>query len=134
MGLHWNFTRGLPTENYPEPEDRMNPVTETLIWATMAIDIGTLDESTAAEFYARIHLYEVLNGAFLQGPDGPTFLTPADIQAHLGLQTNVTHVPSRTVWMKRIVERPMADYERVYYGETGAERPAPKTRKKATAR
>lgn len=105
MALHWNLEA---IENHKEvcwietdekgddgePRVRMNPVTETLIFMTMAVRMGSITEANADDFYARVGLIERLDGAMMHkyedGERKDKFFTPEDIHAHIGLVCNVT--------------------------------------------
>lgn len=84
----------------------MNPVTNQLIWATMAVDIGVIDDKTVDEFIFRIRLYEKLFGAMLRYSDerGDRPFTADDVIAHKGLRTNVFPMKTRAQWLKRMGE------------------------------
>jgi hypothetical protein len=70
---------------------RMNPVTETLIFMTMAVKLGSITKTNADDFYARLKLIEKLDGPFMTDSEGKARLfTPEDIAAHVGLACNVT--------------------------------------------
>ena len=77
-----------------KPRFRLNPVTETLIFMTMPVRLGSITQANADDFYARVKIMEKLDGPFLHGfRDGKRqdrFFTPQDIQAHIGLGCNVT--------------------------------------------
>lgn len=95
----------------------MSPVTNALIWATLGIGIGVIDDTTVDEFSARLDLWQKLYGALLQGPIthdddgnqlpepdwGPILVTKDDVVAHKGLSTNVFPMETRTAWVKRTV-------------------------------
>lgn len=85
----------------------MSPVTHSLIFATMGVGIGVLNDETIPEFAARLDIYQKLNGALLSERDGdgwkPRPLTLEDIQAHKGLSTNVFPLERRAAWIKRVV-------------------------------
>lgn len=68
-----------------------NPVTTTLVWASMQTGIGRITEKNAAEVYARVHFCEAVNGPFLRRASGaPHEITPEEVQAHIGLSTNAS--------------------------------------------
>lgn len=76
-----------------KPLYRMNTVTETLIFMTMAVHMGSITETNADEFYARLKLIEQLDGPFMwkteDGKKVDVYFTPEDVQAHIGLACNV---------------------------------------------
>jgi len=93
--------------------DEAWPVTQAIIFATMAVGIGDLSEANLPEFYARISLYEQVGGAFLREftDDGPVDrpLTYDDLRARVGLKTNVFPVETRAKWLKRVVGNTLDD-------------------------
>ena len=106
MSLNWNLEA---IENHKEvcwiktdekgddgePRVRMNPVTETLIFMTMAVKLGSITEANADEFYARLKVIEKLEGPFMfkteDGKKVDVYFTPEDVQAHIGLACNVSN-------------------------------------------
>lgn len=67
----------------------MNPVTEALIWATMAIGVGEITSKTIDKFFERLRLVEKLSGPMLSSQSGDYIITRADVEKHMGLRTNV---------------------------------------------
>lgn len=63
-----------------QPGERtMQPVTETLIWATMLVGISQITEKNYREFYLRDKMLYL-----------DSTLTVADCKRHIGLKTNAT--------------------------------------------
>lgn len=87
----------------------MSPVTNTLIWTTMIVGIGVIDDRTIDEFVARVELHQKLHGAlmssFEDGKWSDRPLTREDIEAHKGLSTNVFPMETRTKWVTRTVTK-----------------------------
>lgn len=118
MALSWDLTKVVDREvKYPaDAEGRQNVVTYALIWATMLAGIGEITEKTAGEFYARVHTYEVLQGALVKGQDEETLdwvdmpITLEQVRDHIGLRTNVFPTEARAKWLKRIVGARMNEY------------------------
>lgn len=114
MSLDWNLT-GIKDYNEvcwitdDKGEKRLDGVTQTIIWATMAVGIGTITEANAPEFFARISIIEDMDGAWMIGPDGPVRFTYEDVVRHIGLKTNVFPEETRAKWIKRQVTRVMDD-------------------------
>lgn len=63
--------------------DRQWEITDAIIWATMAVDIGEIKESNYEEFYARLKMVEKVYGG------RPYQITLADLKRRIGLGTNV---------------------------------------------
>jgi hypothetical protein len=87
------------TRCYVQQEDessRMNPVTEALILATMAIGLRTITKSNVDEFAHRIEQYQRVSGALLNRWDAetakfePLRITYGDVRDHIGLTTNAS--------------------------------------------
>lgn len=86
-------------------ERRMNPVTETLIFGTMAVGLGGITDKNVDEFAARFRVMEKIHGAFLykfnEDVREDWFLSDEDFIAHIGLACNVTN-ETRAKWASRI--------------------------------
>lgn len=82
-------------------EERLNPVTEAIIWKTIAVDIGRITEENYKEFAARTHVWEEVFGKSLRQGGQDLGLTVEDIKAHIGLSTNVSN-RTRAQWQKRL--------------------------------
>lgn len=125
MALKWDVTKienheEVTTVQDADGNDIWNPVTETLVWLAMFTDIGwEITEENAPEFYARIYVYERLNGALLRSRDEETGkvsdrpITPEDVRSHIGLSVNVSAV-SRSKFLKKQGERALDDGVRKY--------------------
>lgn len=99
MSLNWNLTK---INNYMEVcwvtkddgSEELNPETNALIWATMAVGMGNITEDSASDFYSRIRLYEKMFGTFLMSFDDNGKkehpITPEVVNRHIGLHTNVS--------------------------------------------
>ena len=105
MALHWDITKC--NEMLELQSDTEWPITNALIWLTMAVDMGKITDTNIGEFYARTKVWEAVTGAMVTkiGDDKDTledyFLTFADIHKRIGLSTNVSNVTT-TNWFKRI--------------------------------
>lgn len=100
-------------------EEYLHPITDSLIWATMALGLNEITESNVDEWEARYALayatrwlgpLSVWNGQPV-GPNGENahcfterYITRADLEQHIGLYTNA-NVESASAWRKRVVER-----------------------------
>jgi len=108
-------TQDDPNHGIVAGKKYMSPVTNALIWSTIAVDLPGITEANAGEFFARIRIWETLFGAWLVRaevdgvrPEGAAaFITEDEVVAHIGLTCNVSPV-SRAKWLKRI-DREMND-------------------------
>jgi hypothetical protein len=124
MALTWDISKAIEregreqffvqdgTDSEGKPMYRLRPVTEHLIWSTIFVGIGELNDENEAEFFARLRLWEKVHGASVslpvEGSEGEFadhFTTPADVRLHLGLTTNVFPKDSRAKFLKRLTDR-----------------------------
>jgi hypothetical protein len=122
MSLNWNAqavpedvrtivaTVDEPMHGIKAGDRIMSPITHTLIWATMAVGIGVIDDETAPEFYARLNLltklglYGEVNEFDAEGKwTGERAITREEVDAHKGLTTNVFPMETRASFVKRWV-------------------------------
>jgi hypothetical protein len=122
MSLDWNLTKIKNSEEVcweknEDGTDKLNPVTESLIWLTMAIDIGSITEENQSDFYCRIAMYEKLFGTMLSyWKDSEKIsvpITPEDIHNHIGLSTNVGK-GTDAAFRKRIVENFIREHKQKF--------------------
>lgn len=70
-------------------------VTESLIFATMAVDMGSITEANVTEFAERLAAWQILNGGILRGWDEENKkftdlpVTMEMLRLRIGLKTNV---------------------------------------------
>lgn len=118
MSLNWNLgpnadeiLRRYPSVKHEDGTESQNPVTYTIVVSTMAIGIGKLTKAKAAEFYARLSVLDRLHGPFVRDGEGkPRPITPEDILAHVGLETNVFPEETRAKWTKRILDDRLSSF------------------------
>ena len=110
MSLNWQIDGIIDYETkcWIEEEDggkRLNPVTETLIFGTMFVGLGSITNTNVDEFAARFRIMEKIHGAMLfkweDGERKDWFLSDEDFIAHIGLAVNVTN-ETRAKWSSRI--------------------------------
>lgn len=83
----------------------LNPKTRAIIWRTMPVGIGVINERTIPEFWARNVVWLTLNNL-------DEDFTLDDLRQHSGLATNVFPEESRTKWVKRIIGGHLDDLKR----------------------
>ena len=122
MSLNWDLTKiknyeELCWEKNEDGTSRLNVVTDSLIWLSMAIGIGRITEENAPEVYGRIAAYEKLFGSFMIKFDDNgkqrVFVTPEDVSNHIGLSTNVGK-ETEASFRKRIVDNFMHEQKRKF--------------------
>jgi hypothetical protein len=91
VALHWD-TRACDERIKNEKEWG---ITESLIFATMAVDMGSITEANVTEFAERLAAWQILNGSILRGWDDENKkfvdlpVTMEMLQLRIGLKTNV---------------------------------------------
>lgn len=101
MSLDWDLSKIEDRDTVCRVTDAdgnkvMSPATHALIWSTMAVGLGQITEKNAEVFYARVSYWEALRNI----PQDER-ITPTDVQAHIGLRTNVSDETDRQ-WLLRI--------------------------------
>lgn len=117
MSLDWSLTEikdyetlcwiAPPEGDAGQGDKVLNPVTNTIIWATMAVGIGHLTENRAEEFHDRLTFIERLFGPMSKKLDEEGKIvglpiTLDDVKAHIGLRTNVPY-ERNTNWAPRML-------------------------------
>jgi hypothetical protein len=118
MSLNWNLSEIKNHDDLCWNEDEtMNPVTHTMIFATMIVGLHGITEKNVGQFAARLELYQNLHGELMIGPDGPVAVTTEDVIDHIGLRCNVSD-ETDAAWIKRTVtddlKRNGARYQRKF--------------------
>lgn len=105
MALHWNVENVHDYENVcwiGEGDEReINPITHALIFLTMSVGLGEITDKNADEFYARVHVMEQIHGHFTHIGGEGVYISPLDVQRHIGLTCNVAN-ETRAQWARRI--------------------------------
>lgn len=89
MSLNWDATKAEHWEDL-EPQKQ-----ESLIFATMAVDMGEITEKNYEEFFKRYAM-------FSSAADQQRYLTLEDVKAGIGLRTNVS-TTTPAAFRKRLV-------------------------------
>jgi hypothetical protein len=80
---------------------------QAIIFATMVVDLGTITEKNADEFYRRVNLWQRHVEPFARQFTGerpePYYFTREDIRQCIGLRTNVLDRTGAR-WAKRLLE------------------------------
>jgi hypothetical protein len=95
-------------------ERRLNPVTQTIVFATMNVGMPRITEKNADVFFARVRLWEKLMGAGTHDAHLNEILVSAsDVREHIGLFTNASSM-TNTQFRTRLFEHAMASYMATY--------------------
>lgn len=104
-----------PMEGITKGDTLVSPVTNALIWATMAIDLGRITEKNVMEFWGRLSIFQSWHPFLNQHMEnesgwGPRLITLEEVKAHIGLSTNVSD-KTRLQWNKRFMENRWREVE-----------------------
>jgi hypothetical protein len=79
---------------WKEDGERWHHITEALVFATMAIGIGSITATNWIEFYQRLHAVELVSGPYLRRHKDryheANYITPLEVYMHIGLHTNAS--------------------------------------------
>lgn len=103
MSLNFRLTNVKDWETVCYKDDRMNVVTEGLIWATMSVGLGEIKANNIDEWLLRLSLSDKLFGTqlFTAKREQRPF-TREELEQHIGLTTNATN-ETRLQFQKRVV-------------------------------
>lgn len=134
MGLNWSIENVRDYEDLwvtvtdadtGTPDRVLNAKTDALIWLSMVVGLySEITEDTAAEWYARVSLYERLHGAYCwkRGESGKIEkdpITPADIERNIGLKTNGNFKKEAwSTFVNRVTKSFAEDNRRAYQNAT----------------
>jgi hypothetical protein len=82
-GPNWEWTADKTAVS------RMSTTTHTILLLSMQVGLGRITEVNWREWYTRLSMIEKLYGPMRATSDGPVFLTPDEVRAHIGLRVNV---------------------------------------------
>lgn len=106
MPLVWDLTK---VKKYEQLQKTEAGITDALIYATMTVGIPKITETNADEFYARIHLVEMMTHPWLNNDGEEVMFTRENITDRVGLTTNATTF-SRAEFIKRRMKYYFSDY------------------------
>ena len=107
MPLHWDRSK---CKDLPDKLDETdNSIITTLTYGTMFTGIPEITEKNYQEFYARIHMLELITGAFQieyqeDKEPKPLFLEPKDIKRFIGLSANASQLTRRQFVAQKITK------------------------------
>ena len=98
MSLDWGIDKIRDWEAITMGSDVEGPITHSMVWMTMVLDMGIITEKNWKEFYARSKLYAQL-------AEEEPFFKLEDVHRRIGLRTNVITKGSTRDWVWRIAKR-----------------------------
>jgi hypothetical protein len=101
MDLTWDITRVRDYQELMLPSSALTPVTEALVWASTAIDLGHISQALIVEWRFRTAFFTKLFGTpFILRGNEPSAFTEEELLRHIGLRTNVETL-SRPAFMHK---------------------------------
>lgn len=100
MALNFDFTEmknRLGQEEYdritdsPFEKGKWHPVTDGLIWMSMAVGLGGITEKNVDKWIERALIYQAVTDPYLITASGMVMITSDDIRNHIGMWTNVSN-------------------------------------------
>jgi hypothetical protein len=102
MALSWDITKCADIQLLQSGTEWNK--TEGIIFSTMSIDMHTITEENAIEFYARLKLLSTVYNGFFYDKETNQYVEPTfeDVQIRIGLHTNAYSKNTFNQWLKRI--------------------------------
>lgn len=88
MPLNWYLDKVERPEELRGDNGDLLPKTQTLVLLTMPTGFNQITKKNVDEVWARVRLWEALNGPFCYDGESPDPLTREDVERHVGLATN----------------------------------------------
>jgi len=123
MSLDWNIEKVKDYKKAcwePDPndpgEERLAGTTHCIIWATMAVHLGSITEKNVDEWMRRIGVLKKLNRELGWKLNTETsereeyWPSREEITAHIGLRTNMSNKPFKS-WTKMLMDNIVRDVD-----------------------
>lgn len=107
MSLNWDLTgvkdpskcyytaeKDFPEDGIKAGEKYLSPLTNSLIWATLAVNLQGITEKNVEEWYIRLSFLAKIGQSVISNGGKPYIPTMEELTNHIGLTTNV--FPSKT--------------------------------------
>lgn len=104
MSLNYDLTSIKDHESVCFIGGNLNTVTEGIIFSSMTVGLGEITPKNVDEWMIRLTMADKLFGTILKLDGQQRSLTRQEIEAHIGLKTNVRN-EKRPSWSKRMTEQ-----------------------------
>ena len=113
MALNWNLSGIKDSKKlcWVQNDEALvlHSVTNSLIWATLIVGMGSITEKNHKEFHLRCLDLQKADGyqpltEISDGEGDPRTFTYEEVKAHIGLKTNVTFI-GQAKWRHMVYER-----------------------------
>jgi hypothetical protein len=102
MSLNWNMEKVTDVQTLHE-DDNEWAITESIIWATMTVDLGEITEKNLDEWAYRLAMLQAVWGANMRCGGEPFYLTREHVERRVGLHANVGNM-TRAQWLKKLLK------------------------------
>ena len=106
--------------NHPTEKGHWHPVTDALIWVTMGIGIGDITEKNVNEFADRVLTLQAATGGLIATTKESIVVTREDVEAHIGMTTNVFPKWTKTKFYAHIARVAKDEGERMSLRQDGS--------------
>ena len=102
MALSWDITKCADSELLQSGIEWNK--TEGIIFSTMSVDMQSITETNAIEFYARLQMLSTIYNGFFYNKETNEYEAPTfeDVRIRIGLNTNAYSPNTFNQWFKRI--------------------------------
>ena len=102
MALSWDITDCSDIELLKSGAEWNK--TEGIIFSTMSVDMNSITEENAIEFYARLQMLSTIYCGFFYDKEADKYVAPTfeDVRIRIGLYTNAYSKNTFNQWFKRI--------------------------------
>jgi hypothetical protein len=107
MSLNWDMKKVSDVESLHESSSEW-AISETIIFATMIVDLGSITEKNIDEWEWRLAFYQAIYGPLMRKDGKPHFLVRENVERRMGLKVNVVD-RKRNEWLKKIANLSIKD-------------------------
>jgi len=102
MSLDWNVEKVTDVQTLHEDYNEC-AITESIIWATITVDLGEITENNLDEWAYRLAMLQAVWGASMRHGGEPFYLTREHVERRIGLYVNVGNM-TRAEWLKKLLK------------------------------
>jgi hypothetical protein len=101
MPLTWDMHSVKDVENL-HSDDHEWAISESLIWASIGVDLGSITEDNVDDWVFRLALIQKIDGAYMRLNGKPLFLVREHVERRIGLRVNVVNM-TKTKWINKLL-------------------------------
>lgn len=104
MPLNWYLDKVERAGELHGEDGNLLPKTQTLVLLTIPTGYNRITVKNVDDVWARVRLWEALNGPFCYDGENPDPITREDVERHVGLATNAIAF-SRSTFLQHLWEQ-----------------------------